>query len=562
MDSNRDNIELVKAKTDIVAVVQRYVNLKQTGKNNIGLCPFHQEKTPSFNVSENLQIFKCFGCGKTGDVITFVQEIEKIDFVQALEKLAKEAGVTLSKSNTPIPIEYQLNKWAQLYYSKALYSSEGKEALNYLYSRGIKDNEIEKFQIGYSVGDNSFLERLRETKNLKSQTLINSGLFILKNGTLKEKFYKRIVFPIQDNLGKIIAFTARKLPDNEYGPKYLNSPETKIYQKRNTLYGMYQAKASIKKEDICIIVEGQTDVIALHRAGYTNTCAPLGTGLTKEQLTLIKNYTDNILFIFDTDSAGQAALERAFMLCTEIGITTYALSTGKYKDIDEFLRDNSKNEVKNLIEKRQDCFSYLLTEKALKTGTTTLKSLMLLKRYVKTLLQRVSDETELSYYNNKIAQLIPELKIESIQAHQDNEIKEYVKSETFNPEEALIKIIDKKIIDKYSVTEGWFSDPLNKRIFSDIRDRKAENISELYKITQDKHLKSKIESIELFDYEGVETDSIVNRIKFKLIELKLKSLRVALALAEEKEDTGGITELTLKIVEYSNKRNKLKNLVK
>lgn len=556
MDKDRTNIDLVKERTDIVSVIQRYVNLKQAGKNLTGLCPFHQEKTPSFNVSPQLQIYKCFGCGKTGDVITFVQEIEKIEFVQALEKLAHEAGIVLKQDRQPIPVAYQINKWAQLFYQKTLNEPKGKVALEYLKDRGITEKEIKAFGIGYSAGDGSFLTSLLKYKNFSRKILIESGLFIERNGDIKEKFNKRIVFPILNNSGKVIAFTARKLPNNEYGPKYLNSPESPIYHKRSTLYGFYQAKGSIKREDLCIILEGTTDVISMHKAGFTNTVAPLGTSLTEQQLELIKSYSKNVLFIFDNDNAGQNALERSFRLATSLGFTCFSLNTGKYKDIDEFIQ-NEPNKLSELINNRTDAFSYLLANKIEQQSPNSLAGITKIELYIKSLINAVSDETELAFYNNKIRQLLPELNMEErfIPAKQQ---KNNVKNETFSIEERYLGELftDRSLLEK-EITQDFFSDNLNREIFNLISQNKDKDSKEIYESTTKELLKSRIEKILMHTSDNSNSNEIVERLTKQYLQNEIKNRRILLAVAEEKEDTTKVKFLMDEIVHLT---NKLRNL--
>lgn len=361
MDSSRDQIEDIKNRLDIVDVVGKYVQLKQAGKNYSGRCPFHVEKTPSFIVSPELQRYKCFGCGESGDIFNFIQKIENIDFPETLEKLAKEAGITLVKKSGNSEFErlQDINKKAAIYFFKQL--KVNQNVLEYVHKRGITDESIQSFGIGYSPGGNDLLEYIQKDTKYSKQELLLSGIFVEKEGKLKGKFFKRVMFPIRSSSGKVIAFTGRVLPGNDFGPKYMNSPETPIYHKKENLYGQYESRQETRKQDIIIICEGTTDVISAHQIGIKNIVAPLGTALTREQLEKISKLTKNILFLFDSDQAGQKALEKGFILAQELSLNTYATNTLPYKDVDEMIRDNPES-FKNIVKKRIDAYTYLLTQ--------------------------------------------------------------------------------------------------------------------------------------------------------------------------------------------------------
>lgn len=399
MHSSRDQIEEIRERLDIVDIVGKYVQLKQTGKNYSGKCPFHLEKTPSFIVSTELQRYKCFGCGESGDIFNFVQKIENIDFPETLEKLAKEAGVTLTKRkvNTTFERLEEINKKAAIYFFKQLKDKKNIKALEYVKKRGIKDESIKSFGIGYSPGGIELLSYIQNETKYSKDELLSSGLFIEKEGKLRSKFYKRIMFPIRSSAGKVIAFTGRVLPDNDYGPKYMNSPETPIYHKTDNLYGQYESRQEIRKNDIAILCEGTTDVISAHQIGIKNALAPLGTALTKQQLEKISKLTKNVLFLFDSDSAGQKALERAFTLSQDLPLNTYATNTLPYKDIDEMIKDDP-TKFKSLINKRIDAYTYLLTQFIKDKNLTKFSDYNQTVSWVEALLSTVKNRSNFSFY--------------------------------------------------------------------------------------------------------------------------------------------------------------------
>ncbi len=365
MNDNRVQIEEIKNRLDIVEQISKYLEIKPAGKNYVGLCPFHSEKTPSFIVSPELQRYKCFGCGESGDIFNFIQKIENIDFPEALEKLAKEAGVELKRPqiNSHIAKLYEINKLAARYYYKQL--KENKEAYKYLKSRDFTKDSIYKFGIGYAPGGFQLLDYIQnqeKNKKFNKKELLDSGLFTLKNNKLREKFFKRIMFPIRSTSGKVLAFSGRILPNNDRGPKYMNTPETPIYHKKENVFGQYESRKAIRKEDLAIFCEGQTDVISAHQHGFENIVAPLGTSLTIEQLKRLSKLTKNFFFIFDSDQAGQDAMQRALILISKLELRAYAGSPDPYKDVDELLRKDQKL-LKTLINKKTDLFTFLLNSK-------------------------------------------------------------------------------------------------------------------------------------------------------------------------------------------------------
>lgn len=402
MESSRDQIEEIKNRLDIINVVGKYVQLKQAGKNFSGLCPFHSEKTPSFIVSPELQRYKCFGCGEAGDIFTFIQKIENIDFLEVLEKLAKEAGITLQKQkdNSQFSRLIEINEKAAIFFFRELKKTKQKNILEYVYKRGITDESIKKFGIGYAFGSTELLNFIQKDKKYSKAELLSSGLFVEKEGKIRSKFYKRLMFPIRSSSGKVIAFTGRVLPGNDFGPKYMNSPETPIYHKASNLYGQYESRQQARKDDLVIICEGTTDVISSHQIGIQNIVAPLGTALTKEQLQKISKLSNNILFLFDNDSAGQKALERAFILSQTLSLNTYANSTAPYKDVDSMILEDPKA-FSTLVKKKIDAFTYMLTQFVKDKNLNNFEDYNRIVSWLRNVLSNVSNRTVLEFYVKK-----------------------------------------------------------------------------------------------------------------------------------------------------------------
>jgi DNA primase len=368
MDENRNQIEEIKANLDIVSVVTQYVpTLKRTGRNHMGLCPFHKEKTPSFSVNSEMGLFKCFGCGKGGDVIKFIQEAEGLEFPKALEIAAQRAGITLKtayKENTQLKAEKQrlitANKLTAKLYQYILEQHPSAEnARKYVMERKIKIEQQKEFLIGFAPQNYSALKDFLAKKGyISNKELIKWGLLAEKNGKSYDKFRDRLMFPILDHFGDVVGFSGRKINDDNLGPKYLNSPETAVYRKSNLLYGLYQAKETIRQEGFAIIVEGNIDILTSHGAAIKNIVAPLGTALTIEQLKLLKRYCEKVYFAFDTDAAGQKALLRSFELAMLAGLEAYVLKLGKYKDVDDLIVQGE--DWQKVVNQPQDAVEYLM----------------------------------------------------------------------------------------------------------------------------------------------------------------------------------------------------------
>lgn len=369
---DREQIESIKEALDIVSVVQTYVpDLKRSGRNYFGRCPFHKEKTPSFSVNPELKLFKCFGCSEGGDVIKFLQKIEGLDFPKALQLAADKAGIVLKKNFTPQDDQKaQLKKrileanllTARFYNFLLMKHKLGEPGRIYAKKRKLQDKELDKFLIGYAPSGFENLKRFLVKKGFKLQELVEWGLLVYRNGRIYDKFRNRLMFTIFDHQGDVVGFSGRLIDPEALGPKYLNSPETPVYHKSKVLYGLYQGKDSIRKEGKAILVEGNVDILSSHGAGIENIVAPLGTALTKEQVALLKRYCDSILFSLDTDNAGQKALEKDLVLLEEMNMKGYILELGEYKDADELIVKGG--DWKKTVENPQEIVPYFITSLA------------------------------------------------------------------------------------------------------------------------------------------------------------------------------------------------------
>ena len=359
-----DVIEEVRTKNDIVDVVSQYVKLTRKGSSYFGLCPFHNEKTPSFSVTPAKQMYYCFGCGAGGNVFNFVMEYENYTFGEAPSHLAQRAGVELPK------IEYsreakekaerkalllEINKKAAQYFYYQLRREGGKAAYQYLTGRGLSEETIKKFGLGYSDKYSDDLYKYMKAKGYSDELLRESGLFNAdERRGMYDKFWNRVIFPIMDINNRVIGFGGRVMGDGK--PKYLNSPETKIFDKSRNLYGLNVARTT--RKNYLILCEGYMDVISMHQAGFTNAVASLGTALTSGHASLLKRYTEEVLLLYDSDEAGIRAALRAIPILREAGVNAKVVSLKPYKDPDEFIKNMGAEAFEERLLNASDSFLF------------------------------------------------------------------------------------------------------------------------------------------------------------------------------------------------------------
>ena len=356
-------IDEVIEENDIVSVIGSYVSLKKAGSSYVGLCPFHNEKTPSFIVTPSKRMFYCFGCHVGGSVITFIQKYEEKSFPEAVEMLGKRAGIKLPERNFTKEEQKALGersklleiyKAAAMYYYKKLRSPEGTKGMDYLKRRGLNEETMRKFGLGYAGNSGKGLYEALKASGYDDEILKKSGLITYKEKGTYDKFWNRVMFPIMDVNNRVIAFGGRVLDDTL--PKYLNSPETKIFIKSKTLYGLNVARHS--KQNYLLICEGYMDVIALHNAGFTNAVAALGTAFGERNAAAIKKETDNVVLTFDSDLAGQDAALRAIPILKKQGFKIKVLDMTPYKDPDEFIKNLGKEAYQKRIDEACDSFIF------------------------------------------------------------------------------------------------------------------------------------------------------------------------------------------------------------
>lgn len=361
-------IEEVRAATDIIDIVGDYVQLKKRGANYFGLCPFHNEKTPSFSVNPALGIYKCFGCGEAGDVFRFVMSVERIGFTESVRMLAERAGIPLPTDQVEgeryneIEAVYHALRFAARYYFQQLTVEEtGKEALKYFRRRGFTAKTIKHFGLGYAPKAWDGLLKNAVDNHITPEILEKAGLVIRRTeeNDYFDRFRDRVIFPIFSHVGKVQGFGGRIIQESTDQPKYINTPETIVYKKSRVLYGLFQGKHAIRKKEEALLVEGYTDVISLHQAGIEYAIASSGTALTTEQLKLLSRYAKRIVLLYDADSAGAAASLRGIDLALDQGLAVYAVALPAGQDPDSFIRENGGEAFEEYLQRnRQDFISF------------------------------------------------------------------------------------------------------------------------------------------------------------------------------------------------------------
>ncbi|MFZ1530110.1 MAG: DNA primase [Ferruginibacter sp.] len=420
---SQHSIQQILSRIDIVEIVGSFIKLKKRGANYLGLCPFHNEKTPSFTVSPSKEIYKCFGCGKSGNTIGFLMELEKYSYVEALRWLATKYNVELEETEVSAEVKMQqqaadslyiINGFAQKFFSDALYhSEEGTDvALSYLKERGFRDEIIKKFQLGFNPSARDAFAQAALAAQYNTDLLQKSGLVVLRDEKPADNYRGRIIFPIHNQSGKVLGFGARLIKSNDKAPKYINTPENEIYIKSKILYGSYFARMAIDKANECLLVEGYTDVISLHQAGVENVVASGGTSLTPDQLRLIKKYSNNLTIVYDGDNAGIKAALRGLDLALEEGLNVKLVLIPDGEDPDSYVNKVGPEAFRNFVAAHKKDFVLFQLDIALKdAGADAAKRSAVVNQVAETL-SKINKTEEFSRRQDYIKQVSEILKIE------------------------------------------------------------------------------------------------------------------------------------------------------
>jgi len=413
-------IQQITSRIDIIDVVGEFVKLKKRGTNYLGNCPFHNEKSPSFTVSPAKEIYKCFGCGKSGNTITFLMEHEKFSYVETLRWLAARYNIEIEETETS-PAQkmaqqvadslYAINHFAMEWFTNQYWETEDGQAIaqTYIQHRGFLKPIIDKFKIGYNPSNRDGLAKVLVQNQFNPELFARTGLVVERNGEWQDNYRDRIIFPIHNTSGKIIGFGARQIAKNDKSPKYINTPENEIYVKSKILYGSYFARNSINSNDECLLVEGYTDVVSLHQAGIENVVASGGTSLTIDQLRLIKKYTQNLTIIYDGDSAGIKAALRGLDMALEEGLNVQLVLIPDKEDPDSYVNKVGPEAFREFVKANKKDFVLFQLEVQLKdVGTDLNKKNILVNQIAETLskINKAEDFTKLQEYVRKCSSLL------------------------------------------------------------------------------------------------------------------------------------------------------------
>lgn len=588
MQISEEILEKIKSQNDIVDVISERVRLRKSGRNFTGLCPFHNEKTPSFSVSQEKQIYKCFGCGEAGNVISFVMKEKNLPFIEAVKYLANRANIPLemnngekSKSAKKKDLLYRINvEAAKFFFSNLMNNQNAKE---YFLNRGIKEETIKKFGLGFANDSwNSLMFYLRK-KGINDTLLEEAGLISVnkEKGRKYDRFRNRVMFPVFDYQGRVIGFGGRVLDDSK--PKYLNSPETLVFQKGTNLYGLNFALKHNMSERYFVIVEGYMDLISLHQYGITNVVASLGTALTINQARLLKRYADKVIISYDADMAGQMATLRGLEILRTAGFDVRVLNIPQGKDPDEYVRSNGKEAFLKLINSAEPLIDYRMKKAEEGIDFKNSQSLIL---YAKRIMEIISDldPVEKDVYIKKASentgikeQTLYDILKSKMKDNRENNFRNnkeedrsklYVEPGFLKAERAILKImLENKEYLQYieeRISENDFILLEHKEIFTVIMLAKGENINNIDSFIESKLnntksigelVKIRDENIFFADDVKVQINDFINEIHSYKLKQRIDQLRKE---QKELENQGKIEESIKLAIELASITKRLK----
>jgi DNA primase len=577
-----NQVDEVKGRTDIVSIIGERIELKKAGRNYKALCPFHGEKTPSFMVSPELQIFKCFGCGEAGDVFAFLEKYEGMEFREALKFLADRAGIKLQNQNFGEASEKEklidINTQAVRFYNYLLLSHPvAKKALEYLEKdRGIKRESIEQFQLGYSPESSYALAKfLVGKKRFIPEDIEKAGIGIVRGRSMYDRFNGRVIFPLFDHRGNPIGFAGRILPwDKRDTGKYINSPETPLYHKSNVLYGLNMTRSFIKKKKIAIVVEGELDLISSWQAGIKNIVAIKGSALTEEQVRLLSRFAQKFILALDSDIAGDAAARRGVKVASDIGVEVKVAKITGYKDPDDAARGNLESYKKDLIN-AEGIYDYFIDSVFKRFDSSSGAGKSKISKEIIPILGEISDKIVQSHYANLVARKLGvplEAVLEEIAKSGEGGISKTAGTLTEAPEKSRKEILEERLLALAFQSDpeillskevsNLFTVPLNQKIVEEYGKFKTGgkkfNISdfgdalpkELFQGFAEAVLAENQNLQENPDEFKKELDLVRKELKIQVVKEKLKLLASQMREMEEVGDKE-------KLLEAQNKFNKL-----
>ena len=573
---SQTTIDQIRDRADIVDIISQEVNLKRKGINYFGVCPFHDEKTPSFSVSPSKQIYHCFGCGNGGNVFTFLMEYEKVTFFEAVKGLAEKYNIIIEEIKNTVPsnefsLLYDFHERASMIYENNLFSKSGSNALTYLTNRKLTENIIKEFRIGFALNSWNSLYKVFINDKYKD-SMMKSGLFSRTQKGVFDRFRSRIMFPIFHQSGKIIAFGGRAFESDDMA-KYLNSPETTIYQKSNILYGLHKTRDSIRKAGYAVLVEGYMDFLQLYQAGIKTVVAISGTSLTMNHAKALSRLTNKIILLYDGDSAGGSATIRAGFIIYKAGMESYVIRPPEGMDPDDWILNNGKIEIEGHIENPANFIDYHIDFhnadklkgvdkrdylKDILSNINSIEDVIIKNEFVKDLSEKLNiDEVDLLDIINKINNPSSKNKNDN----NENEI-----SFTSNTDIAELEILSvlinsnienrKEIINQLSI--DLFNNIFIRKIIKIIFSNNISNISELMDSLTDKKERTLLSKLLIDEKNKEITEQIVidciRTLKSVPIKREIKNLR---AIIKQKEFEGHDSIKELKEIVFL--QNKLKS---
>lgn len=502
-------LDEIKYKSDIESVISSYITLKRRGKNLIGLCPFHGEKTPSFTIYSENGSFYCFGCKVGGDVFTFVKLIENLDYIDSVKLLAERCGVTIQESYQDDSMHklkniiYEMNREAARFYYSNLSKPEGKWALDYYLSRGLSTNTIKSFGLGVALPGWDTLVKHLHSKGFSFEDMVQANLVVKSNkGSYYDRFRDRSMFPIIDVRGNVLGFSGRRKTEDKSIAKYVNTGDTPVYNKSQNLFALNVAKLNCSEQ--IILVEGNFDAVALHQAGFKNVVAPLGTAFTKEQAQILSRYTKEVVICFDADTAGEAAIDKAFGTLKNTGLSVKVLKLPSGKDPDEFLKNNKPSDFAKLIDSAIPETEYKLIKAADDIDPTSTEAKIKYLNNAVEILASNDDSIAVDFYLSKLAndygiaketlvakvsQIRKKRSISNQRRFEKKVVEQRFDRNDINPErlgneiavaaeETIISILlqHPDLFNTATISENDFVSELNRKIFTHIKESLSENL--------------------------------------------------------------------------------------
>jgi DNA primase len=598
MAASNSTIAEIKDRLNVADVLSSYIQVKRSGANFKASCPFHNEKSASLMISPAKQIWHCFGCGEGGDIFGFVMKYENIDFPETLKLLADRAGVELPKYTNENSEQqkrretlFKINELSAKYFNEVLLrSSVAEEARKYLESRGLTAETIKDWMLGFAPNEYHLLENFLLKKNYKHQELLDAGV-IAKNqrSEFYDRFFNRVTFPIKNYTGEVVGFTARTLDKDAKAAKYINSPETEIYNKSKVIFGLHQAKQSIRKEDFAIVVEGNMDVISCHQAGFKNAVGSSGTAFTYDQLQTLSRLTKNLKFAFDTDAAGISATKRALDASLQLGFSVYIVKIQGAKDPDELIKKDPKLFAKAL-EEAPLYLDYFFEKSFEKYDPSSVQEKKNVVATLVPLMRQLNDPLEIAHYTHILAQRlsVPERTVHEMMAREksypsnsfpvrtgdlEQRAKPLVRPRNYLIEQKLLgyalfgnnnrrALIEKSNFDFFKDPEIkgvigrlWTEagDIDSEKFLTDLSDAEDQELAKMALFMVESEY-AQLDNPTVFDQEF---QQLLREFVSQNIKIEMESVRTEMVLAEQKKDKQKTNQLNQKFLELSQQLSKL-----